>query len=46
MAEPDDEARTEPDLKAWDTPTFQEMPLADARLTLLGVGTDGVANYS
>lgn len=46
MAEPADADRAEPDLKAWDTPTFQEMPLADAGATILGIGTDGPANYS
>ena len=46
MAELDDEDRAEADLKAWDTPTFQEMPLADASTTILGHGADGAANYS
>ena len=47
MAELDDETGAEPDdLKAWDTPTFQEMPLADASTTVLGHGLDGVSNYS
>lgn len=46
MAEQDNETRAEPDLKAWDTPTFQEMPLADASTTLVGHGADGPGNYS
>jgi hypothetical protein len=36
----------EADLKAWDTPVFQELPVSASEASIHPTGTDGPFNYS
>jgi len=40
MTDQDDNIQADPDLKAWDTPTFVEMPLENAAGVFTGTGGD------
>jgi hypothetical protein len=45
MTEQDDNIQADPDLKAWDTPAFVEMPLENAATGFTNSGADN-AVYS